>query len=99
MAEMSQTVTATGIESVVKVDEMNVCEGVLCKTSAAKFTKLSSGPAGGRIFLLWSLFLSFFSGSKALRGDQIAWERDRIAWIRHAKDAAQTFELCIYFKL
>ena len=98
MAEKSQTVIATGIESVVKADEMNVCEGVLCKTSVAKFTKLSSGPAEGRFFSWWHFFFLFF-WLQSFVGDQIAWERDRIAWIPHARDAAQTFDLCIYFKL
>ena len=67
LAEMSQTVIATGIESVVKADEMNVCEGVLCKTSAAKFTKLPSGPAGGGFFSCGH-FSFLFSGSKLCRG-------------------------------
>ena len=68
MAEKSQTVTATGIESVVKADEMNVCEGMLCKTSAAKFTKLPSGPAGGEFFLASTFSFLFLAGSKALEG-------------------------------
>ena len=61
---MSQTVIATGIESVVKADEMNVCEGALCKTSAAKFTKLSSGPAGGGFFSCGHFFFLFFLAPK-----------------------------------
>ena len=69
MAEKSQTVIATGIESVVKADEMNVCEGMLCKTSAAKFTKLPSGPAGGELFSCKHFFFLFFlADSKALEG-------------------------------
>ena len=54
----------------------------------------------GADFSLAGTFSFFFSGwLQSFVGDQIAWEGDRITWIRHAKDAAQTFYLCIDFKL
>ena len=104
VAKMSQTVTATGIESVVKADEMNVCEGVLCKTSARQILPPSSLNFGlvqlGADFSLAGTFSFFFSRwLQSFEGDRITWERNRITWIGHAKDAAQTFELCVEFKL
>ena len=56
----------------------------------------------GADFSLVGTFSFFFlAGSKALGegGGSDNLGGDRITWSRHAKDAAQTFDLCIYFKL
>ena len=54
----------------------------------------------GADFSLAGTFSFFFSRwLQSFEGDRITWERNRITWIGHAKDAAQTFELCVEFKL
>ena len=106
VAEKSQTVIATGIESVVKADEMNVCEGVLCKTSAAKFTKLRSGPAGGGFFSCRHFFFLFFSLAPKLWGgsDNLGKESDNLDrtrkrcssdfWTLYRIQIVETQEMC-----